>query len=276
MLRQIIEIDENKCDGCEICIPACPEGAIQMIDGKAKLVRDFYCDGLGACLGHCPQDAISVIEREAEEYDERKVMHNVMAQGDAVVQQHLEHLREHGEDNYLKEALSILDEKNEENSGLEMLQSQSSCPGSQSFSFEKQQTAATSAAVEIPSSLSHWPIQLHLISPMAPHYKGADVVLAADCVAFSLADFHQNYLAGKTLTIACPKLDTNQQVYLDKLKLLIDKSEIRSLHVMIMQVPCCSGLFQLAKTAVEQSQRDVPLLTTVVGIQGQILKEIEG
>jgi ferredoxin len=273
MLRKIIEIDEAKCDGCGLCIPACPEGAIQLVEGKAKLVRDFYCDGLGACLGHCPQGAITVIEREAEEYDERQVIHNVMAQGDQVVRQHLQHLREHGETHYLNEALTILKETQEHKTGLEMLQMHSSCPGSQSLTFDRPAVASPGTAAEIPSSLSHWPVQMHLISPMAPHYRDSEVVLAADCVAFSMADFHHNYLKGKTLAIACPKLDTNQQVYLEKLKLLIDKAEIRALNVMIMQVPCCSGLLQLAKTALQQAQRKIPLKATVVGIRGEILDE---
>jgi NAD-dependent dihydropyrimidine dehydrogenase PreA subunit len=272
MIRKIIEIDEDKCDGCEQCIPACPEGAIQLIDGKAKLVRDFYCDGLGACLGHCPQGAINVIEREADEYDERKVMENVITQGDEVVKQHLEHLREHGEKEYLQEAMNILEEKGQKTVGLEMQQPRSSCPGSQSLSFssDTQNTISTS---EIPSALHHWPIQLHLLSPMAPHYKGSQLLLAADCVPFALANFHQGYLTGKTLAIACPKLDQGQQIYIEKLKILIDQSEIESISVMVMQVPCCSGLVQLVQTAMAQSKRSIPAEAIVVGIQGQILKE---
>jgi Pyruvate/2-oxoacid:ferredoxin oxidoreductase delta subunit len=274
MIRKIIEIDEDKCDGCEQCIPACPEGAIQLIDGKAKLVRDFYCDGLGACLGHCPQDAINVIEREADEYDERKVMENVITQGDEVVKQHLEHLREHGEKEYLQEAMNILEEKGQKTVGLEMQQPRSSCPGSQSLSFssDTQNTISTS---EIPSALHHWPIQLHLLSPMAPHYKGSQLLLAADCVPFALANFHQGYLTGKTLAIACPKLDQGQQIYIEKLKILIDQSEIESISVMVMQVPCCSGLVQLVQTAMAQSKRSIPAEAIVVGIQGQILKELK-
>jgi ferredoxin len=273
MLRKIIEIDEAKCDGCGLCIPACPEGALQLINGKAKLVRDFYCDGLGACLGHCPQGAIMVIEREAEAYDERKVMQNVMVQGQEVIDQHLQHLREHGEEHYLNEAVTILNEKRTDKTGLEMLTKHSTCPGSQSFSFAAPWAAANTPAETSPSALSHWPIQLHLISPLAPHYRNAQLVLAADCVAFSLADFHQKYLAGKSLAIACPKLDQNQQVYLEKLKILIDKGGIKGLQVLVMQVPCCSGLLQLAQRALEQSPRKIPLRATVVGIRGEILEQ---
>lgn len=275
MVRKIIQIDEEQCDGCKMCIPACPEGAIQMVDGKAKLVKDFYCDGLGACLGHCPQDAITVIEREAEEYDEHSVMQNVMTKGDAVVRQHLQHLHEHGQDKYLKVAMSMLENGQTDKAGLELFRSNSSCPGSHSFSFEKPEIPIQTQMKAITSSLNHWPIQMHLISPMAPHYRGSEVVLAADCVAYSLADFHQTYLAGRTLAIACPKLDINQQVYLEKIKMLIDQSQIKALHVLIMQVPCCSGLLQLAQTALEQSERKIPVKATVVGVQGQILSEIQ-
>jgi NAD-dependent dihydropyrimidine dehydrogenase PreA subunit len=275
MLRKIIEIDEDRCDGCGLCIPACPEGAIQLIDGKAKLVRDFYCDGLGACLGHCPQGAITVIEREADAYDEHKVMDNVIAQGDQVVQQHLQHLREHGETHYLNQALTILKENQEHKTGLELLQTRSACPGSQSFAFDRPMEVSSAEVAQISSSLSHWPVQMHLISPMATHYRDSEVVLAADCVAFSMANFHQNYLKGKTLAIACPKLDQNQRVYLEKLILLIDNAKIKTLNVMIMQVPCCSGLLQLAKSALQQAQRTIPLKASVVSIRGEILKEFE-
>lgn len=274
MIRKIIEIDEDKCDGCEQCIPACPEGAIRLIDGKAKLVRDFYCDGLGACLGHCPQGAITVIEREADEYDERKVMENVMTQGDEVVKQHIQHLREHGEDDYLKEALNILEEKGQKKADLEMLQPRSACPGSQSLSFSSY-TQDTISPNEIASSLRHWPIQLHLISPMSPHYKGSELLLAADCVPFTLANFHQGFLAGRTLAIACPKLDQGQQIYLEKLKLLIDQSEINSISVMVMQVPCCAGLIQLVESALQQTKNKIPVEAIIVGIEGKILKELK-
>lgn len=274
MLRKIIEINEEKCDGCELCIPACPEGALQLIDGKARLVRDFYCDGLGACLGHCPQGAITIIEREADAYDERQVMENVLTQGNDMVKHHLQHLREHGEGDYLQEALNILEEKGLEKTGLEMHQISKVCPGSQSLSFTSDNREIISSS-KIPSALRHWPIQLHLISPMAPHYHGSELILAADCVPFTLANFHQGFLAGKTLAIACPKLDNGQQIYIEKLKTLIDKSEVRSINVMVMQVPCCSGLVQLVQTALAQSKRKIPVEAVVVGVEGKILKELK-
>jgi Fe-S-cluster-containing hydrogenase component 2 len=273
MIRQIIEIDEEKCDGCELCIPGCPEGAIQMVDGKAKMVNDVYCDGLGACLGHCPQGAITVIEREADEYNETEVMENIMQQGHDAVQAHLAHLSEHGEEELLREAKEVLLKAGKKPVGLEMAAPKpSGCPSSQSMAFNKPTNVAQSTE-DIPSSLTHWPIQLHLLSPMAPHYAGSDLVLAADCVAFSMGDFHQKYLQGKTLAIACPKLDSSQNIYLEKLKHMIDDAKINTLTVLIMQVPCCSGLLQMAQQALAESSRKIPIKAAVVGIQGDILKE---
>ena len=224
MKRQIIEIDEEKCDGCGLCIPECPEGAIQIIDGKARLISDLFCDGLGACLGHCPPGAITVVEREAEPYDEIKVMENIITHGENTIKAHLKHLRDHGEVYFLKTAVSFLEENEiavpefePEASGC----ASGGCPGSQNMAFVDQiQTPENT--VDVPSALQHWPIQMHLVSPMAPHFVGADLVLAADCVAFSLGNFHQKYLPGKALAIACPKLDQQQQIYLEKLKVLID------------------------------------------------------
>jgi Fe-S-cluster-containing hydrogenase component 2 len=275
MLRKIIEIDEEKCDGCALCIPSCPEGAIQMVDGKARLVKDFYCDGLGACLGNCPQGAISVIEREADAYDERAVMKNMIARGEDVVNQHLVHLKEHGEDDLLREAEHILEEYKNRQDGLNMFQTETGggCPGSQSMSFGNNQKLPQPAG-DLPSALTHWPVQMHLISPQASHYHGADILLAADCVAFTMADFHQKYLNGKKLAIACPKLDQGQEIYLEKLQALIDQARINSISVMVMQVPCCSGLVQLARAAVQSAQRDIPLKVSVIGINGRVLREI--
>jgi ferredoxin len=274
MIRKIIKIDEEKCDGCGLCIPACPEGALKLIDGKAKLVKDFYCDGLGACLGHCPQGAIQVIEREAEDYDEKKVMENVMAQGEEVINQHLEHLRENGEEEALQQALEILDRNKASGSKKQMPPIVSGCPGSQAQAFQ-QPSQTKPATKSADSTLSHWPIQMHLISPHSPHYLDSDLLLAADCVAFSLGNFHQDYLNGKKLVIACPKLDRGQEIYVEKLKMLIDESRINTLRIMVMQVPCCSGLVQLAKTAVEQSERKIPIDITIVGVQGNILDEFQ-
>jgi len=277
MKRNIITIDEEKCTGCELCIPNCPEGAIQIIDGKARLVSELLCDGLGACLGHCPEDAITIEEREAEEYDERKVMENVVKQGINTVRAHLVHLKEHKQDEYYDQAVKYLKKQGipipeEKEPGVHGMPF-TGCPGSRMMSFAREDAAAEVLAGKRPSQLTHWPIQMHLLSPNAPHYQGADMLLAADCVAYSLGDFHKDYLKGKALGIACPKLDEGKEIYLEKLKALIDGAKINTLTVMIMQVPCCSGLLQLALEAVAQAERKIPVKCIVVGIQGDILKE---
>ena len=277
MKRSIIKIDEEKCNGCGLCIPNCPEGAIQIIDDKARLISDLFCDGLGACIGHCPEGAISVEEREAEPYDERKVMENIVKQGPNTGKAHLAHLREHKQDEFLKQAIDYLKENNidipEEKENKMHTPHFSGCPGSKSMAFAREDAVVEVLEGERPSQLTHWPIQMHLISPNAPHYQGADLVLAADCIAYSLGDFHKDYLKGKTLAIACPKLDEGQEIYLEKLKALIDDAKINTLTVMIMQVPCCSGLLRLAQKAAEEASRKLPIKVIVVGIQGEILKE---
>jgi len=281
MKRKIIKIDEGSCTGCGQCIPNCPEGAIQMIDGKARLISDLFCDGLGACLGHCPEGAITIEEREAEAYDETKVMANIIKAGPNTIKAHLEHLRDHGQKEFLAQAVQVLKVKSIPNP-LETIPANPApgphghgggCPGSRAMSFEKPAGEAGSEKGTRPSQLTHWPVQLHLISPQAPHFQGADLLLAADCTAFSLGDFHKEYLKGKTLAIACPKLDDGQESYVEKIRALIDEAKINTLTVMIMQVPCCSGLLRLAKEAVSQATRKVPVKCIVVGLQGTILKE---
>jgi NAD-dependent dihydropyrimidine dehydrogenase PreA subunit len=277
--RQIIRIDEEKCNGCGLCIPNCPEGALQIVSGKARLVRDLLCDGLGACLGHCPEGAILVEERDAEAYDEASVLENIVLQGKETIEGHLKHLQEHNQPELLRQALRYLEERGIK-TDLQMGKSPgppaprvfSSCPGSQSASFVPLDLPANDQGVHA-SKLSHWPIQLHLINPMAPHFSRSNLLLAADCVAYSIGDFHEDHLKGKTLAIGCPKLDDGQEAYVAKLAALIDGAAIHSLTVMIMQVPCCSGLLQLAKKAVERSSRKIPICYQVVGTRGDILQQ---
>jgi NAD-dependent dihydropyrimidine dehydrogenase PreA subunit len=279
-LRSIINIDQDKCTGCGLCIPNCPEGAIQMIDGKARLVSDLMCDGLGACLGHCPEGAITIEKREAEAYDEAKVMANIVKHGANTIHAHLKHLKDHGETEYYNQAVAFLKQQNipipqEENTvNAAHAETHTGCPGSRTMDFAAPAARAGSDLDGTrPSSLTHWPIQLHLMSSNAGHYQGADVLLAADCTAFSLGDFHKDYLKGRKLAIACPKLDEGQEIYVEKIKALIDDAKINTLTVMIMQVPCCGGLLQMAQEAASKATRKVPLKCIVVGLQGQILKE---
>lgn len=272
MQRDIIRIDEAACTGCGDCVTSCPEGAIQVIDGKARLVSDLMCDGLGACIGHCPVNAITVERREAEPYDERRVMVNIVKAGANTIRAHLRHLREHNQAEYLRQALECLREQGIPVPAEEpAAPAQAGCPGSRQQRFVSEKTGAEPCSGPRASQLSHWPIQMHLIAPTAPHFQDADLLLAADCVAFSLGDFHRDFLAGKTLAIACPKLDERQDVYVEKLRSLIDDARIRSLTVMIMQVPCCRGLLRLAQTAVGQASRRVPIRSVVVGLRGEIL-----
>lgn len=288
MKRKIVQIDEEKCNGCGACIPNCPEGAMQVIDGKARLISDLLCDGLGACLGHCPQGAISIIEREAEAYDERKVMANMVRQGMNVVKAHLEHLRDHGQSEYLLQAISYLDEKGIENplaaehkgksAKVNAARHAEGCPGARMFDFtaegkRPQAEPGTEPVGKAVSQLRQWPVQMHLISPTAPYFQGADVVLAADCTAYALGSFHADYLKGKALAIACPKLDQEQEIYVEKIKSWFEDAKINTLTVLIMQVPCCHGLLGLAQEALKESKRKVPIKYVIVSLQGKILQE---
>lgn len=272
--RKIIKIDDQKCNGCGLCMPNCPEGALRMIDGKARLISDLFCDGLGACIGHCPQGAIAIEEREAEIYDERKVMSNIIKQGHNVIKAHLEHLKDHNQDKYLKEAIDYLKEK-----GLDVplkeerkANMHSGCPGSKVMDFRSKETKSDESGVRA-SELRQWPLQLHLVSPQAPYYQKADVLLSADCVAYTVGDFHKDYLKGKALAIACPKLDDGQEIYAEKIQSFIDDAKINTLTVMTMQVPCCAGLVELAKKAAKSAKRKIPVKSIVVSLQGEILSE---
>ncbi len=277
MKRKIINIDQEKCTGCGLCVTDCPEGALQVIDGKARLVGDLLCDGLGACLTSCPENAITVEEREAEPYNEIRVLENIIPQGRNVLQAHLKHLRDHGQTEYLQLALSHLREHNiSVDLPAEVAQQQPvarQCPGSQTLAFPSRPNLEEDDHAR-PSRLTHWPIQLHLISPTAPHFRNSDLLVAADCVAYAHADFHKNFLKGRTITVACPKLDSDQEVYLEKLIALIDQAAVRSIRVAIMQVPCCSGLLRQVVEAANRASRKVPVSCVIVGIQGEILREM--
>ncbi|MDD5258505.1 MAG: 4Fe-4S binding protein [bacterium] len=267
MKRQIITINEKKCTGCGLCATGCPEGAIQIIKGKARLVGDLLCDGLGACIGTCPEDAITIIEREAEPYEEKKVMSNIVKQGPEVLQAHLEHLKAHNQQEYLKQAFGYMKEK-----GIKHT-IPCGCPGTKMMDMRKKTKATERAQGDIGSQLRQWPVQMHLISPAAPYFQGADVLLVADCVAYALGGFHADHLKNKSLAIACPKLDSSQDEYVAKIKSWIEEAKINTLTVMIMQVPCCNGLVRLVQQAMEGVTRKVPVKKIVVGIEGQILSE---
>jgi len=235
MRRKIIRIDEEKCTGCGQCVTACAEGAIAIVDGKARLVSETYCDGLGNCLGTCPEDAITIEEREAEAFDEK------------AVEAHL-----------AKESSS---------------KKSFTCPGSMVREL-KRETGSDRAETREPtaSELSQWPVQMALVPPSAPYFRNADLLLVADCVPFAYADFHGKFLRGRPVAVGCPKLDDGE-TYVEKLAEIVGQAAIKSITVARMEVPCCGGLTMIADKAVERSGRDVPVKTVVVGIEGGILTE---
>ena len=283
MLRNMIKIDEDACTGCGECITNCPEGAIQLIDGKARLISEPLCDGLGACIGHCPENAITVEQSNSEPYDEITVIRQLINQGEKVVHAHLCHLKEHGQEEYYRQAVEVLKENNISIPDFETEKAvhagmPSGCPGARSFSLSSVESAKepedkNNGERKINSALTHWPIQLHLISPTAPYFRKSDLLLSADCVAHSLGDFHSRYLSGKTLCIACPKLDEGQEVYKQKITALIDESEINTITVLTMQVPCCRGLLMLTQQAREEAKRNVPIKNMVISVEGKLIGE---
>ncbi len=240
-LRKIIRIDEEKCNGCGLCVPACAEGAIQIIDGKAKLVKEEYCDGLGACLGYCPQGAITIEEREAKEFSEE------------AVKAHLEALK----------TMNATPQESEEEIPC-------SCPSLnfQSLPAVEEEVREVRKAV---SQLSQWPVQLALVPPKAPYFQGAHLLVVADCVPFAQADFHQKFLKEKSLVIGCPKLD-DIRFYVNKLVEIFRQSEIKKVTVIHMEVPCCFGLVQAVKVALSESGKNIPAEEVTVSIRGEVLE----
>ncbi len=300
MKRTIIKIDEELCNGCGLCVDGCHEGALQMIDGKARMISDLYCDGLGACIGDCPVGAITLEEREAEPYDEIKVMERISPNGEATVIAHLNHLIDHNQSEFVEQGIQYIinnkldvDLKKLKNYTFEEIEKETpkkeikmdmhshtggGCPGSRMMSFDRPEAATatatdTTTSTAQPSELRQWPVQLHLVNPQAPYFQDADVLMAADCVAFSMGNFHSKYLKDKGLAIACPKLDQGKDIYTEKLTAMIDHARINTLTVMVMEVPCCSGLLQIAKLATEKASRKVPVKALVVGLDGEIRSE---
>lgn len=298
MKRDILKIDEELCNGCGLCVPNCHEGALQVIDGKVRLVSELMCDGLGACIGHCPEGAITIETRDAEPYSETKVMEQMKNKGKNTIIAHLKHLKDHGETGFLQEGVSYLKEHRNElifnldevmnevhNHGKNITEVHENhpshhghggggCPGSRTMVIDKpEQQADQTRASDMPSELRQWPVQMHLVNPNAPYFRDADLILAADCVAFSMGNFHSKYLKGKSLAIACPKLDQGTDIYVAKLIDMIDIAKVNTITVMMMEVPCCGGLLQLVRTALSKATRKVPVKMMITGINGSIIKE---
>jgi NAD-dependent dihydropyrimidine dehydrogenase PreA subunit len=255
MIRKMVKIDEEKCNGCGLCVPSCAEGAIQIIDGKARLIADNLCDGLGACLGDCPVDAISIEEREADEFDE------------VAVEDHLKKTGRKPQPHHHEAAALTGGCPSAAVKSFAAPAAGGGCPSARTMNFSEQKEEQSQSVGSRPSRLAQWPIQLHLLPPTAPFFQNADVVLAADCAPFAYADFQEVLLKGKALAIACPKLD-NTEPYVDKLVAMITQSNIKSLTVVHMEVPCCNGLIFMARQAIEKSGRDIPFDTVCIGIRG--------
>jgi NAD-dependent dihydropyrimidine dehydrogenase PreA subunit len=248
-VRKIIEIDEELCDGCGNCVPSCAEGALQIVDGKARVIADIYCDGLGACLGECPMGALKIIEREADEFDEEAVE-------------------------------ELLAQKKQEEPAETAPAFSGGCPSArlQSFGAPEQAAAATpqvdlsaaEAADLEQSALSHWPVQIMLVPPTAPFLKGADLLVLADCVPVAFPTVHRDFIRGKAVLMGCPKLD-NAQYYIEKFAQICKDSGVKRITTVIMEVPCCGGLPMIVKKGMEMSGVNIPMEQIVISTRGQIL-----
>lgn len=286
MIREIVKINEELCNGCGVCIPSCKEGAIQIIDGKARLISDLLCDGLGACIGECPQGAITVEKRESEPYNEQKVMQIMIEKGKNTVIAHLKHLLDHKEIDYYTQALDYLYANKDnlpfdldqliddlENTEVKQIDNhQCVCPSAQTKVFAANHTPINNN-FNIKSQLTHWPVQLHLINPNSSFFKNCDLLFASDCSAFTYANFHQKLLKDKKLVIACPKLDDGLEFYVEKIRILIEQSKVNTITVVVMEVPCCSGLAQIVNKAKHLANSKVPVKLIVLGVEGDILQE---
>ncbi|WP_067075591.1 ATP-binding protein [Methanoculleus horonobensis] len=275
MKRKIIDIDEEKCTGCGLCIPDCPEGALQIIDGKARLVSDLFCDGLGACIGTCPEGAICVVEREAGPYDERAVMEKIVPQGEGVIRAHLEHLLGHGEEGLYREAVEYLNTKGIPVPEHGTAGGGAACPGSAARSLPRRETTEGERAGRIESELRQWPIQLQLLNPAASYFDDADLLVSGDCVPFAYADFHRDFLRDKIVILFCPKLDSNVEGYVTKLAEIFSQHAIRSITVLHMEVPCCSGVRYVVDQALERSGKEIPVNEHTILISGRVAEEGE-
>jgi len=282
MNRKIIKIDETKCNGCGECIPNCPEGALQIIDGKARLISDLFCDGLGACIGECPLGAIKVEEREAEPYNEAKVMTNVIKGGPNVIKAHLKHLKDHNETEFFNQAIEFLNKNKIEIPELEEKVVPFACPGMKVVDkkeipqppLEKGESpplkGVPDRAGDVPSELRQWPTQLHLLNPQASYFQDADLLVAADCVPFTLNGFHEDFLRGKTLLHFCPKLDNSYEEYVEKLVQIFTLNNIKSITILRMEVPCCGGTLATVKSALEKAGKNIEINDIIVSLDGKL------
>ncbi len=235
VMRNIVKIDEEKCNGCGQCVDACAEGAIEVIDGKAKVVSEIYCDGLGACIGHCPQDAITIEQRDADEFDEQAT----------------------------KAHLAKKESPQQKSDFV--------CPGMMAKKLRDKAEPSEVGDVAAVSQLGQWPVQLKLVSPQAPYFAESDLLLVGDCVPFAMGDFHNKFLKNHSIVVGCPKLD-DSQFYIEKLAQIMGMNKLNSLTIIHMEVPCCSGLTQIAKEAIAKNQTGMTFEDITIGLKGNIIK----
>jgi Pyruvate/2-oxoacid:ferredoxin oxidoreductase delta subunit len=247
-MRKIVRIDEERCNGCGLCIPNCAEGAIQLIDGKAKLMSEKFCDGLGACLGHCPQDAITIIEKEAEDFDEKAVEAPLHKRNETI-----------SEPKPQPKPASLF----------------TGCPSSRAMHFEVPETGEEKGTgIPSTSMLSQWPVQLKLVPVNAPYFQNADLLVAADCVPFAYPYFHRDFIKGRIVVVGCPKLD-DIQYYKEKLTEIFKNNSIKSVTVPYMEVPCCFGLVKATEDAIAASGKKIPFKKVKIGVRGDIKTETQ-
>jgi len=259
--RKIIRIDEDKCNGCGLCIPGCPEAALQIVDTpkgkKARLVKEIFCDGLGACLGKCPQGAISIEERDAAPYNEEETIEWIKKNAPERLEEHLRHLKEHAQELPQFHQHKVM----------------GGCPGAREISWEDKGEATETeraAREDIPSQLRQWPVQITLVSPHAPYFKNAHILICADCVPFAYANFHRDFLKGKTVLVGCPKLD-DLEAYIEKFTQVFSVASPQRVTVLHMEVPCCFGLVYGVKEALKRSGKDIPFEEITISIDGKVI-----
>ncbi|TKJ41730.1 4Fe-4S ferredoxin [candidate division LCP-89 bacterium B3_LCP] len=258
--RKIIEIEESLCDGCGLCIPACPEQAIELVetsDGlKAQIVKELFCDGLGACLGDCPTGALTINEREADPYDDQATVEHIKKNAPEMLQEHLQHIQKHAGEIGIEQKSDV-----PEFAG---------CPSSRTMQWSDTAKSPddSNRKVRFQSELRQWPIQLHLVPPFAPFFKDAKLAVVADCVPFTYANFHQDFLKDKAIVVGCPKLD-DAQAYVEKISQIIKFGQPVSLEVVYMEVPCCSGLVNIVGQAMERSGKELHLTETIINIRSE-------
>ncbi|MFP4367943.1 MAG: ATP-binding protein [Candidatus Kapaibacterium sp.] len=283
MKRKIININEELCDGCGLCVPECKEGALQIIEGKARLISDLFCDGLGACIGHCPQNAITIEEREAGPYDERKVLDSMVKQPGSVLKAHLKHLKEHNAMEFFNDAIDYLNEKNipvpelEEKKPNGLGHQGGGCPGSKMFQIERPASEITdnngSENAGLRSELNQWPVQLHLVNPNAPYFRGSELVIVSTCAPLANPNIHKDYMKGRSVVVACPKLDYTAP-YKDKLKDIYSMGQTPKVIILRMEVPCCGGLTKFACDAAIESDNDAIIVEEhVLTIKGELKRK---